>query len=107
MKKNLKRIKICYPICEKYHVTSIGLACCCLHNLLRTNVPNAVRGVVDEEDENHQLIAGQWRDNELVDPYIDPDLNRSTKFATKQRDYLKDYVNSPAGAVHWQDKMIF
>ena len=73
---------------------------------MRINEPQAVRGIVDEEDENHQLIPGKWREQQLVDPYIDPDLNRCTKTALKQREYLKKYVNSAQGRVEWQDRMI-
>lgn len=87
-------------------VTSVLLACCCLHNLLRMNEPNAARGIVDEEDDNHELVPGVWRENNLLDPYIDPDLNRCTKVALKQREYLKNYVTSPRGAVEWQNRMV-
>ena len=34
------------------------------------NEPHAVRGIVDEEDERHQLIPGPWRERQLLDPYI-------------------------------------
>lgn len=87
-------------------VTTIVLACCCLHNILRKR-DNILGTLADREDEEHNLIPGRWRNQQLVDPLLDPDLNRSTKKAKEQREYLKNYINSPKGAVSWQDRMIY
>ena len=42
-------------------VDSIVLACTTLHNLLRIRQPAELRQYVDEEDNNHKLRQGQWR----------------------------------------------
>lgn len=88
-------------------VTSIVLACCCLHNILRDADPTYVSKVDREEDEDHALVEGDWRNGgELMDGERDQARNTSTKEAKDQRDYLKNYYNSNIGAVPWQDKHI-
>ena len=42
-------------------VTSIVLACCVLHNIMRIRYPGVHHGIVDDEDEHHRLVPGQWR----------------------------------------------
>ena len=88
-------------------VTSIVLACCCLHNLSRLWYPKLQKGLVDEEDANHEVHAGAWRENaqQLQDgPAVRG--NTSLAVAKEQRAYLTEYFSSPEGAVAWQDGMI-
>lgn len=88
-------------------VTSIVLACVCLHNLLRTRKPNDLFNDVDMDDENHNVIPGAWRvNNPLADGISNFANNTTTKNAKLQRDYLAAYYNSEAGSVPWQDNMI-
>lgn len=89
------------------HVTAIVLACCCLHNLLLNDNPNLTRGMVDEEDDDHEIIPGTWREEGcLGDGTKDQNApNTSSKQGKDVRSYLCDYYNSPLGAVEWQDRM--
>lgn len=90
------------------HVTAIVIACCCLHNILINDNPNLARGMVDEEDEDHDIVPGSWRDEAtLVDGTADTNSrNTSSKQGKEVRDYLCTYYNSPKGEVPWQDAMV-
>lgn len=79
-----------------------------LHNLLRIRIPTIPVNDVDHEDGEHNLVPGNWRDEvQWQDVNAPPDgRNRDTLDAKQQREYLKTYFSSPAGAVEWQDKMI-
>lgn len=79
-----------------------------LHNLLRKRVPIIPVNEVDHEDEEHNLVPGNWRDEvQWQDVDTPPDArNRDTWNAKQQHEYLERYFNSPAGAVEWQDRMI-
>ena len=39
----------------------ITLACCALHNMLRTRFPTLRVGLVDREDNDHNVMPGEWR----------------------------------------------
>ena len=88
-------------------VDSVVLACVTLHNLLRFRYPAVPRNVVDHEDENNQLQPGEWRrGRQMMDGDEAHGRNAVTHAGIRQRDYLKHYFNSPAGAVDWQQNMI-
>jgi len=90
-------------------VTSIVLACICLHNLLRTRYPTAADNmVIDQENaETHEVIPGSWRDHaSLADMGDVARGNVATRDAKNQRQYLVEYFNSPAGSVPWQESKI-
>ena len=92
---------------EPKTVESVVLACCCLHNLLRSNVAGYLQGQVDDEDPQHNLIAAPWRaQRQLNGGQPLGGGNVGTRQAKEQRDYLKNYLNSPQGAVDWQERMI-
>jgi hypothetical protein len=87
-------------------VTTIVLACCILHNMLRSQDTVASR-VTDREDAQHNVIEGTWRRTAaMTDSEVIADLNRATNEAKAQRDWLKEYVNSDRGAVPWQERMV-
>ena len=87
--------------------SSIVLACVCLHNLLRSRKADAPVPDVDQENAEHDIIPGAWRnDTPLVDGTSDFANHTTSAAAKKQREYLCEYYSSPAGAVPWQDKMI-
>ena len=87
-------------------VTTITLACVCLHNLLRMRYPRN-NADLDQEDDNHNIINGAWRnDEELANIARNAPGNRASKAAKIQRAYLTQYYSSPVGAVPWQDDMI-
>lgn len=92
-------------------VTKIVMACCILHNLTSTrNMRNSVdKTALDREDPStHEVIPGTWRIQAQL-----PDLgsaalrgNTASRAAKSMRNYMVDYVNSPAGSVTWQENMI-
>lgn len=72
-----------------------------------TRYPAFQNAALDQEDENHQLTPGAWRNDEYMqgmDNIVGG--NRTTRAAKAQRIYLTQYYNSPAGAVSWQNNMI-
>ena len=96
----------CFGTCmgqEPATVGKITLACLSLHNLMRLRYPTLQNADVDVGD----LENGRWRDDvHFLDVDNPPGGNRAVVVAKDQRDYLRDYVNSPGGSVPWQDRMI-
>lgn len=87
--------------------TEIVLSCCILHNLLRDANAPVPRGLLDDEDENHLPVAGTFRTDSDMTPGTSTCPNNTGKKNEKdQRDYLRDYYNSPFGAVTWQDEAV-
>lgn len=85
----------------------IVLACVCLHNIMRVRYPGDQNPLMDQEDDDHQVIPGAWRDGvNMDDVQIPRGGNLDTFDAKQQRLYLKHYVNSPVGSVSWQNKMV-
>jgi hypothetical protein len=95
-------------------VIAIVMACCSLHNFLRTRVSSRIvytpRGSLDfENTDNHTVMPGTWRQESSAQGLIAPPRlrgNRQLASAKAYRDQLREYFNSPDGAVAWQDKMI-
>jgi hypothetical protein len=92
-------------------VESIALACCALHNMLRSKSIHSSMGVeVDEEDvTSGQIRPGNWRatDSSIsLAPQVGSQTRASTN-AKAVRELLCAYVNSEIGSVPWQDSMIF
>ena len=85
---------------EPKTVESIVLACVCLHNLMRIRYPALQNAAFDQEDNQHQVVPGSWRNGlnmQDVDNIVGG--NHATRVAKAQREYLKHYYNSPLGAV--------
>lgn len=92
--------------------TKIILACCCLHNMLRTEIvgrhmytPSAF---VDEEDElMYTIRPGEWRQEPTAGMINlgNQGGNRHANAALELRDKWCDYFNG-VGAVPWQERMI-
>jgi len=81
--------------------------CIILHNFLRVKYPRQQNRQLDSEDVDHNIIPGEWRRGRNmtdIDRVVAP--NSGSKKAKKQRLLLKHYLNSPAGTVPWQNKMI-
>ena len=87
-------------------VTTIVKAACCLHNLMRLRYPTLHQNLIDQEDQNHQVVGGSWRNEVQLAGLQHVGGNRLTRAAKEQRDYLTAYVNSSAGSVPWQQDMI-
>lgn len=86
---------------------AIVMACIVLHNLMRARYPGMQNNMLDREDEDHNLIPGAWRQGPQLEDMQQPRPgNNPTQEAMHQRDDLRAYYNSPAGAVHWQDRMV-
>jgi len=65
--------------------------------------PNLQNIDVDQEDDDHQLIPGAWRNNAVMQEVEEEGRGpRATAAAKEQRAYLKHYFASDAGSVPWQ-----
>ena len=85
-------------------VVGMVLAAAILHNLLRRRCgKNYIpAGSIDQEDVDHGLIPGEWR-NQYQLPKIPPPQGRNTPILAKQlRKRLSKYFMTPAGEVPWQ-----
>ena len=51
-------------------VHAIVLACVCLHNILRVRCPGEENPLMDQEDVNHNLIPGAWREGVNMDDVL-------------------------------------
>ena len=101
---------------------SIGItkAVVALHNFLmlhESTLPRHERrycppGFVDSEDNNAEIVPGAWRTDVGKDtghePLTQPKKagNACKKGAKEIRDVLKNFFNSPAGAVSWQNEYV-
>jgi hypothetical protein len=63
---------------------------------------------VDREDvEDARIVPGEWRlGRNMLDVVNVQGANRATEQGKKQRQYLKHYLNSAAGFVPWQVRMV-
>uniref|UniRef100_UPI00358E5FC2 uncharacterized protein isoform X3 n=1 Tax=Myxine glutinosa TaxID=7769 RepID=UPI00358E5FC2 len=100
-----------HPCSMQHHPSTVKLivkACLILHNLMRTRYPGLQNQQLDRaENENRDLVPGAWREgHHLEDTQTATGPNTASKDGKKQRNLLKHWVNSPAGAVPWQDRMI-
>lgn len=86
--------------------TDVVMACCILHNLLRNANAAVPRGLVDEEDDAHNMVPGTFRGTgDLTSGASNSGGNTSAKDAKALRQYLKEYYND-VGAVDWQDRVL-
>lgn len=89
-------------------VKLIVKACLILHNLMRIRYPVLQNQQLDrEENENNDFVPGAWREGRnLEDTERVTGFSRPSKEGKKQRNLIKHWLNSPVGAVPWQDRMI-
>ncbi len=79
--------------------TNIVLAAICCHNLMRVRYPVIQNAAMDWEDDNNNVIPGEWRRGNTWEEELQSiHGNRETKAWKQLREYLKHY-NSAAGAV--------
>ena len=89
------------------NVISIVLATVTLHNLIRRRYRQDHHGLADEDDPDHQVVQGGWRNGDALTEMDNiQGGNSATRAGKKERLYLKSFYNSEAGAVPWQDNMI-
>ena len=100
------------PIClQPAKVDVIVLACCSMHNMLRTIVPSRYNVADDEINEtspstSQPTPSGSRSVCATMQPARVSARRSATQSAKKFRDTLSEYFLSDAGAVEWQDKMI-
>ena len=85
---------------------SITKACLTLHNIFRDRY--GVNNIsVDEEDENNEVIPGQWRTDTVMHE-VEAQLRATRANAAGQALHttLQHYVNSDAGSVPWQLRIL-
>ncbi|XP_063960406.1 uncharacterized protein LOC135155411 [Lytechinus pictus] len=89
-------------------VKLIVTACIILHNLMRTRYPGMQNQQLDRaEDLGHDYVPGAWRSClNMQDTISVAGSNTSSREGKRQRNLIKHWVNSEAGAVPWQEKMI-
>jgi hypothetical protein len=91
---------------EPEAVTTLVMACVCLHNLMRIRYPGLQNVALDHEGQDHELIPGAWRDDVVLQEVgAVKGPTRDAKEAKQQRVYLKHYVNN-IGSVPWQRDMV-
>ena len=74
---------------------------------MRLRYPALQNAALDQEDEEHNVIPGAWRDGiNLDEMHHIRGGNFTSRTAKRQRLYLKAYYNSPVGSVAWQDRMV-
>ena len=87
--------------------TGVVEAAVCLHNLMRIRYPGLQNAELDREDADHNMVSGEWRRHApMHELHRVRGPNQATTEAKRQREYLRLYMNSPAGAVPWQQDMI-
>lgn len=91
---------------QPHIVEKIIVACICLHNMMRTRHPGPLHELVDQDDRNHRVVRGGWRNDMNLHNLQVVGGNVTTREAKRQRLYLTDYFNSAAGSVPWQQNMI-
>lgn len=89
------------------NVVRVAKACLTLHNILRMRYPRIQNADLDREDDQGQLIPGVWQDNAVMKYVLAAGHGpRTTAAGNEQKAYLKNYFNSLAGSVPWQDLAI-
>lgn len=85
----------------------IVMTCMLLHNLMRTRYPRMQNNLIDREDRQRNLIPGAWRQGRnMRDCVVQGAPNRANNEGKAIRNTLRHWVNSPAGEVPWQQRMI-
>ena len=88
-------------------VRIVTMCGCVMHNLILDRYPNAVFEV-DNEDAEHNLIPGAWRQEQnIMEGLLNPRGHNYTRQAKAVRDYLAQYYCSEAGAVPWQERIVY
>ena len=81
-------------------INRIVMTCAVLHNLMQDRYPNQANANMDiKEPNNHNIIPGAWRDNNIHEGLDAAPGNTSSKVAKQQRDYMRTYYSSPVGQV--------
>ena len=86
----------------------VTIAACILHNMLRTRKIGSTSVGDYINQQTNDVVDGLWRGDERFGNDLPPRNSgrNGTDYALKQRELLRDYMNSEAGSVSWQEKMI-
>ena len=92
---------------EHTTVTALVTTVMCLHNVMRMRYPGLQNAALDQEDSEHHLIPGFWRQERTLDDMTTVlQGNQEAKKAREQRIYLKNYCCSSGGRVPWQEDIL-
>ena len=93
---------------EPSTVKLIVKTCLILHNLMRIRYPGLQNQQLDIDDNaNRYFVPGACRaGRNMEDTQRVTGFNTASKEGKKQRNLIKHWVNSTAGSVPWQDRMI-
>lgn len=83
-------------------VEDIVLACCALHNFLRTECCEVYMVGIDQEGLDHDTLPGRWRQDPGLQQASLPHTTNSKTHVKQLRDKLCQYFNSDIGAVPFQ-----
>jgi hypothetical protein len=87
-------------------VSSLTLACICLHNLMRIRYPGMQNADLDRETPEHTVIPGEWRTDSLMQDLADTrGATRAAKEYKENRIKMMHYLNG-IGSVPWQWDMV-
>ena len=86
-------------------VTSIIFAACCLCNLMVEKNKASYLSAADQEDADHVLVQGTWRNDQALNGMQPTTLHNATTNAKTQRELLTKYVNEH-GCVPWQNYIV-
>jgi hypothetical protein len=117
------RFRIFHTTINKFpeNIDKVIQACVCLHNFIKKkedNMASINRRYCGPTFADHEvdgvLIEGEWRNENPGQTALRPinELRRRmgarnfTQTASEYRNYIKDYVNSDAGSVEWQNQAI-
>ena len=88
-------------------VKIITMCGCVMHNLILDRYPH-LANEVDNEDAEHNVIPGTWRQEQNnLEGLLNPRGQNYQTQAKAVRDYLAHYYTSEAGAVPWQENMVY
>lgn len=88
-------------------VKIITMCACVMHNLILDRTPFPANEV-DHEDGQHNLVPGAWREEaNIMERLYNPRGQNYTAQAKAIRDYLAAYYTSEAGAVPWQERIVY
>lgn len=98
--------------CSPARAQKIVAACCILHSYFLNNNRNSYcpAGFVDRFDENGHLIEGDWRKNVQSMTHLQNIRQhhmRAAELPKRNREILKQFVNSAEGSLPWQRQAVF
>ena len=86
---------------------TITMCGCVLHNLILDRFPFA-GAPVDYEDAEYNLVPGPWREEpNMMVGLQHPQAHNFSRQVKAMRDHLAHYYSSEAGAVPWQDRLVY